>query len=185
MRRVVVWNLMSLDGRFEGERPWDLGFHEGVWGPELEAFSLEQGKEVGTLLFGRATFDGMAEYWRGETGPVADFMNSVENVVVSHSPARPAWTNSRVLSGDLLAEVQTLRAQAGKDIFVFGSADVVGQLLRAGLVDELRIGLAPVVLGRGKPLFEAGLPTSWFDLVETRPLKTGAVLLFFRPKAQP
>ena len=56
MRRLVAWDLMTLDGYFEGRNPWDLGFHETVWGDELEAFSLEQGKEIGTLLFGRRTY---------------------------------------------------------------------------------------------------------------------------------
>ena len=69
MRRLVVWNLMTLDGYFEGRNPWDLGFHETAWGDELEAFSLEQGKEIGTLLFGRRTYEGMAGYWsRGRPG---------------------------------------------------------------------------------------------------------------------
>jgi dihydrofolate reductase len=57
MRRLVAWNMMTLDGYFEGRNPWDLGFHETVWGDELKAFSLEQGKEIGTLLFGRRTYE--------------------------------------------------------------------------------------------------------------------------------
>jgi dihydrofolate reductase len=68
MRRLVVWNAMTLDGYFEGRTPWDLGFHETVWGDELEAFSLEQGQEIGTLLFGRRTYEGMAAYWTKATG---------------------------------------------------------------------------------------------------------------------
>ena len=70
MRRLVVWNLMSLDGFFEGAKSWDLDFHMTSWGEELEAFSLEQAKEIGTLLFGRTTYQGMADYWTKETGPI-------------------------------------------------------------------------------------------------------------------
>lgn len=142
MRLLVVWNVMALDGYFEGRTPWDLGFHETVWGDELEAFSLEQGQEISTLLFGRRTYDGMAGHWTKETGAVADMMNSVEKAVAARTLEAADWNNTRLLKGDAVDAVNGLRAETGKDIYVFGSADLLASLLKAGLVDEYRVCVA-------------------------------------------
>lgn len=177
MRKLIVWNLMTLDGYFEGPAPWSLDFHTTVWGDELEAFSLEQGAVVGTLLFGRATYQGMAAHWTSAEGPIADFMNGVEKVVASRSLAAAEWNNSRLLEGALPEAVAALKRQPGKDIYVFGSAGLTDDLLRHALVDEYRICLAPVVLGAGHPLFKPSDRRIDMTLLETRPLKTGGVIL--------
>lgn len=179
MRRLVAWNMMTLDGCFEGPSPWDLGFHETVWGGELEAFSLEQGREIGTLLFGRRTYEGMAGYWTQATGAVADMMNSVEKAVASRTLDEATWNNTRLLQGDAVAAVKELKAEDGKDVYVFGSADLLASLLAAGLVDEYRICLAPVVLGGGVPLFKPQDRQVKMRLEGTRPLKTGGVVLTY------
>lgn len=75
MRKLIAWNLMSLDGHFEGSRPWDLDFHQSVWGDELEAISFDQLADMDMLLFGRKTYDGMKAHWEGATGAIADAMN--------------------------------------------------------------------------------------------------------------
>ena len=182
MRRLIVWNLMSLDGFFEEERPWSLDFHMSVWGDELEAFSLEQGGEIGTLLFGRRTYEGMAAYWQGEAEPgaIADMMNGIEKAVATRTLARADWNNTRLLLGEASTHVAGLKRETGKDIFVFGSADLVATLLREGLVDEYRICLAPVVLGSGRPLFRAGDGRHDLALIDARPLRTGGVILRYR-----
>jgi dihydrofolate reductase len=170
---------MSLDGYFEGQGPWDLGFHETVWGDELEAFSLEQGKEIGTLLFGRRTYDGMAAHWTAATGAVADMMNSLEKAVATRTLDEATWNNTRLLKGDAVEAVRNLKAEGGKDIYVFGSADLMASLLAAGLVDECRICLAPVVLGRGNPLFKPQDRQVRMRLGNARALKTGGVILTY------
>lgn len=182
MRRLVVWNVMTLDGCFEGESPWDLGFHETVWGDELEAFSLEQGREIGTLLFGRRTYEGMAGYWTGasEPGAVADMMNSIEKAVATRTLDAASWNNTRLLKGEAVDTVRALKAEDGKDIFVFGSADLLDSLLAAGLVDEYRVCVAPVVLGKGNPLFKRRDRQIRMRLESARPLKTGGVLMTYR-----
>jgi dihydrofolate reductase len=179
MRRLVVWNLMSLDGYFEGRKPWDLDFHETVWGDELHAFSLEQGKEIGTLLFGRRTYEGMAGHWTTATGPVADMMNALEKAVASRTLDKATWNNTRLLKGDAVEAVRRLKAEDGKDIYVFGSADLLASLLAAGLVDEYRLCLAPVVLGGGNPLFKPQDHEVKMRLESARPLKTGGVILTY------
>ncbi|HZD25816.1 MAG TPA: dihydrofolate reductase family protein [Alphaproteobacteria bacterium] len=179
MRRLVAWNLMTLDGYFEDRKPWDLGFHETVWGEELEAFSLEQGKEIGTLLFGRRTYEGMAAYWRTATGPVAEMMNSIEKAVATRTLDEATWNNTRLLKGDAVEAVRDLKAEDGKDIYVFGSADLLASLLAAGLVDEYRLCLASVVLGGGNPLFKPQDQQIKMRLESARPLKTGGAILTY------
>ena len=182
MRRLVAWNVMTLDGYFEGSNPWDLGFHETVWGDELEAFSLEQGKEIGTLLFGRRTYEGMAAYWSGgnsEPGAITDMMNSIEKAVATRTLAEATWNNTRLLKGEAVAAVRALKAEDGKDVYVFGSADLLSSLLGAGLVDEYRICLVPVVLGAGNPLFKPQDQQVKMRLESARPLKTGGAILTY------
>ncbi|MEO4041352.1 dihydrofolate reductase family protein [Hoeflea sp. CAU 1731] len=177
MRKLIAWNLMSLDGCFEGSTPWELGFHEDVWGEELEAFCLEQAEDTGALLFGRKTWQGMAEYWKTEKGPIADFMNSVEKFVASRTLHSADWNNSALLGADITDAVRELKQRSGKNIYVYGSADLLATLLRDNLVDEMRLCLAPVVLGSGTPLFKPADNKRSMTLLETRPLKKNGVIL--------
>ena len=182
MSRLVMWNLQTLDGYFEGKEPWDLEFHEAAWGDELQQFSLEQAKEVGTLLFGRATYEGMASHWTTATGPIADFMNDVPKVVFSRTLDAATWKNARLVRRDAADEVAELKRGEGKDLFVFGSAKLCDSLMRRGLFDELRICVAPVVLGTGVPLFKPGSPRQNLTLLQARPLATGGVILRYAAK---
>lgn len=88
-RRLIMWNLMTLDGYFEGPKKWDLDFHERVWGPELEEFGLQQLDSAGAILYGRVTYEGMASYWSSATGRTADRMAARGNPI-SASPSRTA-----------------------------------------------------------------------------------------------
>lgn len=178
MRQLIAWDLMTLDGYFEGPSPWSLDFHGLVWGEELEAFSLEQLDEVGTLLFGRRTFEGMAAHWPNETGAIANRMNAVEKVAATRKGTSAKWANARIFQGEIADEIAALKAEGDKkDIFVFGSADLTATLLDMNAVDEIRLCLVPTVLGDGNPLFKAGGARKDFKLIESRPFKSGGVLL--------
>ncbi len=183
MRKLVMWNLQTLDGCFEGAQEWDLDMHQAAWGEELERLSLEQLEEVGALLFGRTTYEGMAAYWSNETGAIADFMNNLPKVVFSRSLESASWSNSRLVRGDAAEEVAALKQQGGKDLFVFGSAKLSDSLLRRGLFDELRICIAPVVLRNGTPLFKPGGARQDLTLLDSRAVGTGAVILRYAMKA--
>lgn len=178
-----MWNLQTLDGYFEGREAWDLEFHDTAWGDELARFSLEQSQEVGTLLFGRATYEGMARYWSTAAGAVADFMNSVPKVVFSRTLDAATWNNTRLVRRDAADEVAELKQGQGKDLFVFGSAKLCDSLMRRGLFDEYRVCIAPVVLGSGVALFKPGAPRQDLTLLDSRPLGSGAVILRYAPKA--
>ena len=184
MRRLVMWNVQTLDGYFEGKAPWDLEFHEAAWGEELQQFSLDQLKEIGAVLYGRATYEGMASYWAKATGPTADAMNGLPKIVFSRTLDAAPWKNTRLVRGDAADEIAELKRGEGKDLFVFGSAKLSDTLLRRGLFDELRICLAPVVLGTGVPLFKSGSPRQNLMLLESRPLATGGIILRYSAKAR-
>src|SRR5262249_23441686 len=129
--------------------------------------SKEQLSDATLLLFGRRTFEGMADYWKKETGEIADAMNSAPKAVVSTTLQSAAWNNSRLLRG--LNEVAALKNEAGeKNIFVFGSANLTSSLRRANLIDEYRICIAPLFLGEtgGTPLFNRSDPRQRLELIE-------------------
>jgi dihydrofolate reductase len=184
MRRLVTWNLMTLDGNFEGPQPWNLDHHQSVWGDELERYSIEQLGEVGTLLFGRKTYQGMADYWKDETGEVADLMNAVPKAVATRTLESADWNNTRLLKGEAVDAVRALKEESGKDIYVMGSADLLASLDDAGLVDEHRICLAPVTIGAGNPLFKPTSRPLNMTLLDVRPLANGGVILRYAPRAQ-
>ena len=181
MAKLVMWNLMTLDGMFEGTKPWDLDFHEHAWGSELERFSLDVGREAGAILFGRRTYEGMAAHWPTAKGEIADFMNALPKYVFSRTLPRADWANSTLVEEDAGEVVTRLKEKPGKDLFVFGSADLCATLIRRGLFDELRIGLVPVTLGEGVPLFKQDSEPMTLRLVESRPLGERCLLLRYQP----
>jgi dihydrofolate reductase len=177
MRKVIVWNLVTLDGYFEGPKPWEIDWHEYVWGEELERFSLEQAQEVGTLLFGCKTYEGMAGYWQTATGEVAEFMNRIPKVVFSNTLETAGWSNTQLVKGSAAEEVARLKQEPGRDLFIFGSANLIGSLTKQSLIDEYRIGLTPLVLGGGTPMFKPSGERMRLQLLEARPMQSGVVLL--------
>jgi len=177
MRKLIMWNLVSLDGFFEGAKSWDLGWHESVWGDELERLSIDQLKSADMLLFGRVTYEGMAGYWPSAKGEVADRMNNIRKVVFSRTLEKASWNNTKLVKGNAAEEVAKLKEKNGKDLFIFGSANLSSTLMRHHLIDEYRLCLAPIVLGAGTPLFKASPETMKLKLIEARPLKSGGVIL--------
>lgn len=183
MRDVIMWNLMTLDERFEGKEPWDISFHDDAWGEELAQLSIEQLNDAGAVLFGRRTYDGMARYWPTATGAVADRMNAIEKVVFSNTLSAADWKNTRLVHGDASAEVARLRQQEGGPLLIFGSAALCASLMADGLIDEYRICIVPVVLGEGRPLFPADQPRlkTRFRLLGTSTTTKGCIIARYTP----
>jgi dihydrofolate reductase len=182
MARLVLWNMMTLDGMVAGP-DGDISWHEDVWGPELEQFSEAQLQEAGGLLFGRVTYDLMAGYWPAQSGVIAEFMNSVPKYVASRTLARLAWSNAHLLGPQLAAEVGQLKQESAKDLFLFGSADLAATLIAHDLIDEFRVAINPRVLGGGTPLFKPGQAMK-LRLIDTRPLSTGVVIVRYAPAGE-
>jgi dihydrofolate reductase len=182
MRKLIMWNLMTLDGLFEGTKSWEIDWHEYVWGEELEQLSIDQLKSIDTILFGRVTYEGMASHWTTATGEVADFMNSMPKLVFSRTMQKAEWNNSRLVKGNAVDEVVELKRQPGKDMFIFGSADLSSTFIRHGLIDEFRICLNPLILGGGNSLFKPNPKRLKLKLLEARPLRSGCVILRYQPE---
>lgn len=176
-----MWNLVTLDGFFEGPRSWDLGFHKLAWGEEFERISMEQLQSAGALLFGRITYEGMAAYWTKAQGMDADLMNSLPKLVFSRTLAKADWNNTTLVKDHVEQEVAKLKQRPGKDVYIFGSAALSSTLMQHGLIDEYRLALVPVLLGSGNPLFKPGQKAE-MKLLEARQLNNGCVILRYRPR---
>jgi dihydrofolate reductase len=183
MAKVIIWNLVTLEGFFEGMNKWELDFHNDAWGDELEAMAKDFGNTAGLLVFGRVTYEGMKAHWTTteDKGEITTYMNALPKLVASRTIANSDWNNTRV-TDDPVTEIGRLRKQEGKPIYAFGSADLCDTLLKAGLVDEIMIGTVPVTIGRGNPLFKQGTGKSKFRLLEARPLANGTVIVRYQPE---
>jgi dihydrofolate reductase len=173
---------MTLDGYFQGNQNWDLSFHNVIWGQELEKLSLEQLQSADYLVFGRVTYEGMAAYWtkaEAETAEleVAKLMNSIPKIVFSKTLKSAEWNNTTIISENASDEIKKLKEQGGKDIYVFGSANLSETFINDNLFDEYRIGIAPVILGNGRPLFRQCITSKNLSLVSSQQLLTGGVVL--------
>ncbi|MDS2173817.1 dihydrofolate reductase family protein [Nesterenkonia sp. CL21] len=181
MGKLIAWNIMSIDGFFEGDEPWDLRLHEHIWGDDLRDLSLHFGEEAGLLVFGRATYEGMAAHWSSDTSEpdIARYMNRIPKLVASRTLTEPEWNNTEV-TADPVGELARRKQSTDPPIYIFGSAELVDSLLEAGLVDELLIGVAPVILGSGTPLLKARAAARPVRFLESRAVDTGGVLLRYR-----
>jgi len=179
MAKLIMWNLMTLDGLIEGENR-DLSWHLDVWGEELERLSIEQLKSAGGLMFGRVTYELMANYWPNATGEVADLMNALPKYVFSRTLTKSNWNNTQLFGTDVPGTVSKLKRESTKEIFLFGSADLAASLIPHRLIDEFRIAVNPIVLGGGAPLFKPGERVR-LKLLDSRSHSTGIVILRYEP----
>ncbi len=158
MGRIVVTEFISLDGVIEAPGGGE-DYKYGGWtfeidrGDEGNRFKLDETMSSAALLLGRRTYEGFAAAWPGRDGEFADKFNTMPKYVVSSTLRDPEWTNSTVLSGDVVNEITKLKREQDGDIVVHGSAQLVQSLIENDLVDELRLMVFPVVLGTGKRLF--------------------------------
>lgn len=141
----------------------------------------------GSLLFGRVTYELMASFWptpaATERAPVvAEGMNNMPKVVFSRTLATAAWKNTKLVKGDLAAEVRKMKNETGPDLAILGSG-IVSQLAQARLIDELQIVVNPIVLGKGRTLFEGVKEKIALKLIKTRAFGNGNVVLYYEPMA--
>ena len=182
MGQLIQWNMLSLDGYFEGAKSWDVEWFFPFFNSELAAFSMEQLRQAEALLFGRVTYEGMAAHWKTATGEDADFMNKLPKLVASETLEAADWNNTQIVRGNVVTESQAIKERAGGPIFVFGSAKLSATLFEAGLFDEVRLALLPIVIGNGATLFGRSLPQAKMKLLETRPTSNGCVILRYEPE---
>lgn len=175
--------MVTLDGYFEG-KDHDISWHNVD--EEFDTFANKQLDEADTLVFGHRTYELMADFWptqeAKEVAPgTARRMNSFKKVVFSGQVFTPTWEPTTALS-DVQA-LKDLKQQPGKSIAVLGSSNLAVSLLAAGLIDEVRIMINPVIIGAGTPLFEGINQRTPFTLTSTRTFKNGNVLLCYDTQA--
>lgn len=181
MRRLFVSNLVSLDGFFEGPQA-DLTWF--VTDDEFMDYCRNMMAGIDLMLFGRKTHDLMASYWPATTEDdpyITQRMNALPKVVFSRTMKNSIWSNTRVAAGDAVAEVRKLKQEPGDDIAIFGSANLLATLLPNGLVDEYRLIVNPVLIGKGTPLFKGISERTPFALRDVNRLRSGVVILTYQP----
>jgi dihydrofolate reductase len=183
MRKLIVFMMTSLDGCY-ARQDEALDWH--VVDDEFNTFANEQLDTVDTLLFGRVTYEGMASYWTTTAAAaddplIAAKMNQFPKLVFSRTLTVADWQNTRLIKENIADELLKLKQQPGKHLIIFGSSTLSASLLNLDLVDELRIMIAPVLLGNGKPLFKGIHADVKLKLVNTKRFQSGNVLLSYTP----
>ena len=183
MRKLSVFNLMTLDGYISGQGG-DISWHRVD--QEFQKYAEKNSNSGNTLLFGRVTYEMMAGY-----GPspdalkddpiIAEGMNRSPKIVFSRTLKKADWANTRLVKGDLVREVRKLKKQSGKGLTILGSGNIVAQLAQAGLIDEYQLLLNPVILGKGTTMFEGVEGKPALKLTSTRTFGNGNVLLCYEP----
>lgn len=175
MRRLVATEFLTLDGVMEEPTPWQAGHAS----PEIGQFKHDELFGSGALLLGRVTYQGFADYWPSatDTGKFGERMNSLPKYVVSGNLQDATWNNSQVIGKNVAEEIAELKNQAGRDILVYGSGELVRFLLSHGLVDQMNLLVYPVVLGQGKRLFDGEVPG--LTLADSQTFGSGVVALTY------
>jgi dihydrofolate reductase len=196
MRKLIVFNHVSLDGYFvdmNGDMSWAKADHQDVadgapGAAEWDAFVAGNASGGGMLVFGRVTYEMMASFWPTpfaiESMPVvAEGMNSMEKVVFSRTLKQASWNNTKLVKGDLVAEIRKMKKEAGKDMVILGSGSIVAQLTQEGLIDEYQIVVNPIILGKGRTMFDSVKEKLRLKLTKTRTFGNGNVFLCYEPMA--
>jgi dihydrofolate reductase len=190
MRHLIVSNLMSLDGFVagpNGELDWFV--YEGfVKNTKFGQYAREVISSVDAILLGRRTYEEFLSYWPSATDDdptITEGMNTLPKIVFSRTLNKVEWgkwNNARLVKENAGEEVKRLKEESGKDLVIYGSADLTSYLMKLGLIDEFQIFVHPVILGKGRPQFKDLNERYMLKLVRTLgPFKTGAVGLIYQP----
>ena len=178
MKKVIAGVFISLDGVVESPEKWSFPF----WNDEIGKFKQNETFASDALLLGRVTYEGFAAAWPGRKDPegFADRFNSMPKYVASTTLKKLGWNNSHLIHGDVPHEVGKLKREPGQDIVIHGSPGLVRSLMPHGLIDEYRLLVYPIILGKGKRLFDEGSAAN-LQLAESQAFDTGVVKLIYRP----
>ena len=184
-RDLIVTENITLDGVIDATEGWfDVNGDAGR--ADMSEVEQQHRDSADAVLLGRLTFEQFAGYWPEQTDDttgVTDYLNRTQKYVVSSTLTNPTWQNTTVLSGDPADEVAALKNSDGKAIVATGSIRLVQDLARRDLVDEYRLFVYPVVLGRGARLFDDATAMPKLALAEARPFTSGIVLMRYRRAA--
>jgi dihydrofolate reductase len=175
-RRVVATYFATLDGVVEDPQ-WSFPY----WNEETAAFKAAETGAGQEMLLGRKTYEMFAQAWPQSQDEGAAYFNGARKYVVSATRTKDIWQNAKFLSGGASKEVRALKTQPGPDLVVHGSISLARQLFADGLVDELRLLVYPVTLGKGRRLFDAGTAAR-FELASSHATDKGVLALVYHPK---
>jgi dihydrofolate reductase len=188
MQRLIVFNNVTLDGYFAG-LDGDISWAEsGSDDAEYSAFVAGNASGGGQLVLGRVTYELMASFWPTpaaiESMPVvAKGINRMPKVVFSRTLDKASWNNTRLVKGDLAAEIRKLKQEPGEGMAILGSGSIVAQLAQEGLIDEYQVVVNPVVLGQGRTMFDGIKERLTLKLTQTRAFDNGKIFLCYEPVA--
>jgi len=183
MRKITAYNFLTLNGFFKGPHG-DLSWHKH--GGEEAEFATEGASSGSVLLFGRVTYEMMASYWptpmATEQNPeVAEGMNASEKIVFSNTLKKADWSNTKIISGDIIEEVKKIKRTPGNDMTILGSGSIISQFTDQKLIDTYLLMVDPVALPNGTPVFNGIKEKLELKLVDIRKFKSGVVLLTYTP----
>jgi dihydrofolate reductase len=186
-RTLSVFNNVSLDGYFTDETGDMSWAHDHD--PEWNKFMSSNASGDAELVFGRKTYEMMARFWPSKEAAqampdVARGMNRMRKSVFSHTLTSADWENSRVAQGDLASEVRRMKSEPGPGLLIMGSGEIVAQLTQAGLIDAYQLVVVPIVVGRGRTLFEGVTGTPRLRLTQTRAFPNGNVVCWYEKLGQ-
>jgi dihydrofolate reductase len=176
-RKIVAGLFISLDGVVEAPEKW----HFPYLNEEMEAAVQHLYAEADTLLMGRATYEVFASSWPNRSGELADAINGIRKLVVSTTLDTADWHNTTMIDGDVVTALKEIKQQPGRDIAIAGSISLTRGLLQAGLIDELRLQVHPIVLGSGQQLFPEGVARTPLKLTRSVTFATGVLDLTYQP----
>jgi len=182
MRKIIFQMMISVDGFFEGPNK-ELDWHNVD--KEFNDISIAFLDSVDTLIFGRITYELMASYWptseaNSDDPLVTERMNNLQKIVFSKTLKKADWNNSKLLNGNAIEEIKKLKQLPGKDMAIFGSSNLVLGLLDYNIIDEYRLIVSPVILGKGTSLFNGLKDRVYLKLIESKVYNSGNVLLNYR-----
>jgi dihydrofolate reductase len=181
MRKLIVFNMVSVDGFFvdsEGDMRW-AHKNDAEW----NAFTSGNASGSGVLVFGRITYELMASYWPTPMALQNSPVNEMPKIVFSRTLDKVSWSNTKLIKGNLAAEVRKLKQESGPDMVILGSGSIVSQLTQENLIDEYQLALSPIVLGKGRTLFEGVQEKMNLKRTNSRSFGNGTVFVCYQPVA--
>jgi dihydrofolate reductase len=193
MRELIVNTFLTLDGVMQApggpEEDPSGGFEHGgwsfgYWDEQMQETMGELLSKPFDLVLGRKTYEIFAAYWPYSDDPGAEPLNKATKHVASTTLKEVEWENSNLIEGEVPEAVRALKQEDGPELQVHGSANLIQTLLEHGLIDEFRLWVFPLVLGKGKRLFDGGTVPAGLEVVSSQTSSTGVIMATYRSGAE-
>jgi dihydrofolate reductase len=186
LRKLLVFNSVSLDGYFvdmNGDMSWAHNVNKDE---EWDTFVSGNASAGGVLVFGRTTYELMSSFWPTpmaiQNYPiVAERMNNLPKIVFSRTMDKASWNNTKLIKDNMAMQVRKMKNESGLDMVIMGSGSIVSQLTKERLIDEYQFVVTPVVLGKGRTMFDGGKERLKLKLIKSRTFRNGNVVLCYEP----